>query len=437
MRKPRIDHAVHESAMRAKYGETINQSQIAEYKRETGVEVLWIRKNASLKVSRGVYRIPTPADYAEPVVVPTVHTTRVKAAPVSIDTTSDALQTPDQTLQMSVPVSSAPKTSGSFSVQTQQSPSNIASNIASKLEAIARDASELATVPKKLREFVPFGDYQMVQSIVASKQFFPVFTTGLSGNGKTLFVEQACAAEGREYVRCNITTETDEDDLLGGFRLRNGETVFELGPVVIAMVRGAVLLLDEIDLASPKIMCLQPVLEGKAITIKKLNVTVAPAPGFTVFATANTKGRGSDDGKYVGAGLLNEAFLERFPVTVEQEYPGPKIETKILRKTYEALGFTVGDVETVFFDTLTKWSDAIRTTFLQGGIDDLISTRRLCHIVKAYSIFQDTERALNYCVNRFDVKTKDAFCDLYNKLAPVSDTTTNVGSVDTIETPAF
>jgi hypothetical protein len=300
-----------------------------------------------------------------------------------------------------------------------------------RLANIAQEASALSTVPDKNPCFVPFGDYDMVRTVIQSRQFFPIFITGLSGYGKTMSVEQACAAEKREYIRANITLETDEDDLLGGFRLKNGSTVFELGPVIVAMLRGAVLLLDEVDLASPKIMCLQPILEGKPITLKKLGITVSPAPGFTVFATANTKGRGSEDGKFIGTGLLNEAFLERFPVTVEQEYPGIVVEKKILAKSFEAMGFKMTEHATTFFDTLSRWAEAIRVTYAEGGIEDLISTRRLVHIVRAYAIFGgDDTKALAFCVNRFDAKVKDAFCDLYNKLAPDTTAPSNVGSLD-------
>ncbi|MDE2104005.1 MAG: AAA family ATPase [Patescibacteria group bacterium] len=313
--------------------------------------------------------------------------------------------------------------------------------IEDKMAALAQGASLLAKVPVRNKTFVPFGDYDMLEQVIESRQFFPVYITGLSGNGKTFQVEQACAKLGREYVRANITLETDEDDLLGGFRLRDGNTVFEPGPAIVAMLRGAVLLLDEVDLASPKLLCLQPIMEGKAITLKKLGVTISPAPGFTVIATANTKGRGDETGNFIGAGLLNEAFLERFPITVEQEYPSISVEKKILAKHFEAAGFAMTPHSVTFFDTLARWAEAIRTTFAEGGIDSPMSTRRLCHIVRAYAIFGgDDAKALGYCVNRFDAKTKEAFTDLYNKLAPdAAGTPSNTGSLDgdSVNAPAF
>jgi MoxR-like ATPase len=277
----------------------------------------------------------------------------------------------------------------------------------------------------------------MVEQVIASGQFFPIYITGPSGNGKTFQVEQACAKLGREYVRCNITMETDEDDLLGGFRLRDGNTVFEPGPAIVAMLRGAILLLDEVDLASAKLLCLQPIMEGKSITLKKLGVTIAPLPGFNVIATANTKGRGDETGNFIGTGLLNEAFLERFPVTVEQEYPSVAVEKKILAKHFVAAGYEMTPHSTTFFDTLARWAEAIRATFAEGGIDGTMSTRRLCHIVKAYAIFSNDPQAdalaIGYCVNRFDAKTKEAFQDLYNKLAPdAAGTPDNAGKVSSV-----
>jgi hypothetical protein len=309
-------------------------------------------------------------------------------------------------------------------------------DLASKLTAMATQAaSGLAVIPAKNPAFVPFGDYDMIASVIESRNFFPVFITGLSGNGKTFGVQQACARLNREFVYCSITTETDEDDLLGGFRLRDGNTVFELGPVPVAMLRGAVILLDEVDKASAKIMCLQAIIDGQPIVIKKLGITIHPAPGFTVFATANTKGRGDETGKFVTSVLLDEAFLERFPITVEQEYPSVTVEKKILAKTFEAVGYEMTPHAVTFFDTLARWAEAIRVTYGEQGIEDVISTRRLCQIVRAYAIFGgDDTKALAYCVNRFDPKVKSAFCDLYNKLAPDAAAPSNVGSLDT---PAF
>lgn len=292
--------------------------------------------------------------------------------------------------------------------------------IEERIEAMVSQASLLARVPEKSKAFVPFGDFESVRRVIASRVFCPVFITGHSGNGKTFQIEQACAMEGREYVRVNITAETDEDDLIGGFRLKDGDTIFELGPIVVAMLRGSVLLLDEVDLAGPKVLCLQPVLEGNALTIKKLGVTIKPAPGFTVFATANTKGRGSDDGKYIGTNLLNEAFLERFNFTIEQAYPSVAVEKKILARTYQSFGGVMNDEVTTYFETLAKWADAIRATFEEDGVEDLISTRRLCHIAKTFFIFGDKDRALTLCLNRFDKSVQSKFLDFWAKLNPES-----------------
>ena len=262
-------------------------------------------------------------------------------------------------------------------------------------------------IPEIVDTFVPFGNFNDVKKIIQSGIFYPAFITGLSGNGKTFSVEQACAKANRELIRVNISIETDEDDLIGGFRLVDGNTVWHNGPVVEALERGAVLLLDEIDLASNKILCLQSILEGKGVFLKKIGKYVKPAKGFTVVATANTKGKGSEDGRFVGTNVLNEAFLERFPVTFEQNYPHPATELKIL----EAL---CTDKE--FCKRLTDWADIIRKTFFDGGIDEVISTRRLVHIVKAYEIFGNRAKAITACISRFDEETKEAFQQLYDKV---------------------
>ena len=267
-------------------------------------------------------------------------------------------------------------------------------------------------VPEKDDTFVRFGHFTDIKNILKTKQFYPTFITGLSGNGKTFGVEQACAQLGRELIRVNITIETDEDDLIGGFRLIDGNTVWHNGPVIEALERGAVLLLDEIDLASNKILCLQPILEGKGIFLKKIGRFVSPAKGFNVVATANTKGKGSDDGRFIGTNVLNEAFLERFPVTFEQDYPSPKIEQRILGGVASQLGVT----DTDFCKRLVDWGDIIRKTFYDGGIEEIISTRRLVHILRAYSIFKDKMKSIQVCVNRFDDETKQAFLELYDKV---------------------
>ena len=267
-------------------------------------------------------------------------------------------------------------------------------------------------VPAKDTDFVNFGNYSDIRNIVKSKKFYPVCITGLSGNGKTLAVTQACAESKREMIRCNITIETDEDDLLGGYRLKDGQTVWQNGPVIEAMERGAVLLLDEIDLASNKIMCLQPILEGSGVYVKKINKFVAPKLGFNVIATANTKGQGSDDGKFIGTNVLNEAFLERFPVTFEQQYPSAKIEEKIVAQKLKSAGKS--DVK--FASNLVTWADVIRKTYNDGGVDEIISTRSLVHIAEAYGIFKNKMKAIQVCTNRFDDDTKTSFTDLYTKV---------------------
>ncbi len=271
-------------------------------------------------------------------------------------------------------------------------------------------------IPNKDATFVSFGNFSDIKKVIQSGLFYPAFITGLSGNGKTFGVEQSCAQLGRELIRVNITIETDEDDLIGGFRLVNGETVWHNGPVVEAMERGAILLLDEVDLASNKIMCLQSVLEGKGVFLKKIGKHVVPKAGFNVIATANTKGKGSDDGRFIGTNVLNEAFLERFPITFEQEYPTVSVETKILTKVAESLNIPMIGEHTDFIKHLCTWSEIIRKTFNDGGIDEVISTRRLVHIIKAYSIFGKKDKAIKVCLNRFDDETKATFVELYDKI---------------------
>ena len=277
------------------------------------------------------------------------------------------------------------------------------------------DPSYLASpdlTPDKDSNFVPFGNFSDVKKIIQSGMFYPTFITGLSGNGKTLSVEQACAQLGRQLIRVNITIETDEDDLIGGFRLVNGETVWHNGPVIEALNRGAILLLDEVDLASNKILCLQSILEGKGVFLKKIGKFVKPERGFNIIATANTKGKGSDDGRFIGTNVLNEAFLERFALTFEQEYPSPKTEQKILEKVSANLGV----LDEKFCENLANWSDIIRKTFKDGGIDEVISTRRLVHIIRAFAIWNDRLKAIKVCVNRFDDETKQSFIELYDKI---------------------
>ena len=267
-------------------------------------------------------------------------------------------------------------------------------------------------VPDKDPNYVPFGNFTDLKKIIKSKVFYPTFITGLSGNGKTFGVEQACAQLGRDLIRVNITVETDEDDLIGGFRLVDGNTVWHNGPVLEALQRGAVLLLDELDLASNKILCLQSILEGNGVFIKKIGKQVYPEKGFTVVATANTKGKGSDDGRFVGTNVLNEAFLERFPLTFEQEYPSIKIEQKLLHNYCSELNCCDDE----YIENLGTWAEIIRKTFKEGGVDEVISTRRLVHIIRAFAIFKDRLKAIKLCLNIFDDETKAAFLELYSKI---------------------
>ena len=332
----------------------------------------WLIKNADYKVGKSIFRLPTESNMV--------------SNKASIETTVPETE--------KVLTTKAPET------ETVSQAAYVVSSLTGDI------------VPKKDPVFVSFGNYPDVKSIIKSKMFYPVFITGLSGNGKTMGVTQACAENKRELIRVNITIETDEDDLLGGYRLKDGQTVWQNGPVIEAMERGAVLLLDEIDLASNKIMCLQPILEGSGVFVKKINKFIKPANGFNVIATANTKGQGSEDGKFIGTNVLNEAFLERFPITFEQKYPSVNIEKKILNNTLKSYGKS--DIK--FVDKLTTWADVIRKTYFDGGVDEIISTRRLVHITQAYSIFDNKMKAVQMCTNRFDDDTKNSFVELYTKV---------------------
>jgi hypothetical protein len=277
-----------------------------------------------------------------------------------------------------------------------------------KLETVVDDM-----IPLRDGNYVPFGFFRDMKSIIQSRIFYPVFVTGLSGNGKTTMVEQVCADLKRECVRVNVSVETDEDDLIGGNTLVDGNIVYREGPVLLAMKRGAVLLIDECDRGSNKLMCLQAILEGKPYFNKKTGEVIHPATGFTIIATANTKGRGTDDGRFIAAQILDEAFLERFAITVEQEFPGVKVEKEIIMNKMTELNV----VDAEFADTLVTWADIIRKTFTEGGVDEIVSTRRLIHIVKAYAMFRKNRiKAIELCINRFDDETKSAFMDLYNKV---------------------
>ena len=283
---------------------------------------------------------------------------------------------------------------------------------ATMVNLVATNMEKQNLVPANFEGFVPWGNFSLIEKVVKSGMFYPIFITGLSGNGKTLMVEQVCSKLNKELIRVNITIETDEDDLLGGFRLINGETKFVPGPVIEAMERGCTLLLDECDLGSNKLLCLQPVLEGKGVYLKKINKWITPKEGFNVMATANTKGKGSDDGRFIGTNILNEAFLERFAITMEQPYASVAVEQKIIKGAMKKYG-TVDDE---FAKNLVTWADVIRKTFYDGGVDEVISTRRLDHIVKAYAIFGDKMQSIELCVARFDEDTKVSFLDLYTKI---------------------
>lgn len=288
----------------------------------------------------------------------------------------------------------------------------IPANAATMAQSVTSFGNEERTFAEVDPTFVAWGSYTDIMKIIKSEMFYPTYVSGLSGNGKTFMVEQACAKAGREFIRVQINPETDEDDLLGGFRLINGETVFCKGPVLKAMENGAVLLLDEIDRATNKIMCLQGVLEGKPVLVKKTGETIKPTKGFNVIATANTKGKGSEDGRFTAASIIDEAFLERFTISIDQQFPSASIEKKILNKHMDK--FDVKDDE--FVDRLVTWADIIRKTFFDDGVDEVISTRRLCHVVQTFSIFTDRMKAIDLCISRFDEDTKAAFLDLYTKV---------------------
>ena len=294
---------------------------------------------------------------------------------------------------------------------SQSAVSNSTDN-AMSVNLIATNSGMESLVPTKFQGFVPWGHYSTINQVVKSGMFYPIFITGLSGNGKTLMVEQVHAAARKDLIRVNITIETDEDDLLGGFRLVNGETKFVPGPIIEAMEKGCTLLLDECDLGSNKLMCLQPVLEGKGVYLKKVNKWITPKAGFNIIATANTKGKGSEDGRFIGTNVLNEAFLERFAVTIEQPYASKKVEEKIILGSMSKYGKS----DKKFAQNLCTWAEVIRKTFYDGGVDELISTRRLDHIVKAYSIFGDKMKSIELCVARFDDDTKESFLNLYTKI---------------------
>ena len=358
-----------------RFGEVVTHDQLVTLSEETGMKrQVWL-EGKQYRIARGKYQLPL-----QEFNINMAGLALVKSDPISSMPISEPIKAP-------------------------------VTKAIAKMSSVAR-MQEGAIIPKVNSLYVPFGFFDNMKRIVASKKFYPVFVSGLSGNGKTFMVEQACAQLKVECLRVNISPETDEDDLIGGFRLIDGETKWFDGPVVQAMKSGAVLILDEIDRGSNKLMCLQGVLEGKGLFVKKTGEFVEPVAGFNIIATANTKGKGDETGRYMAATILDDAFLERFPITVEQEYPDVKIETKILTKLFASLNIT----DKAFAENLVKWADIIRKTFEEGAIDELISTRRLSHIAEAYTIFNDKMEAIKYCINRFDAETKTSFLDLYTKI---------------------
>ena len=341
--------------------DTVSRQEIRGICRELGVSAQWFTKEDSNRVGRGLYKVPNAA-----------------------------------TINMQAQVIPMPK-------DTKTS---------SRIQSVVTDLEIENLVPPVYKNYVPFGNFNDVSSIIKSKQFYPIFITGQSGNGKTMSVEQACAKLKRKFICVSMTPETDEGDLFGNYVLINGQMEWRDGPVTVAARQGAVLCIDEIDYGAQNLSSLQRVLEGKPFLLKKKNELIRPVEGFTVIATANTKGKGSEDGRYMFTNVLNEAFLERFPNTMEQEWPPVAIERKILKSELNSLD--CADDE--FAEKLVTWADAIRKTFEEGGCDEVISTRRLVHIVKTYSVFRDKMKAIGLCLNRFDDDTKTSFLDLYSKL---------------------
>jgi len=350
------------------YGSVATRGEIAQFCADKGLPTPWfILDGAQYKNGRGTYRLSENAVIA--------------SAPIE---------------PVAAPAMAASVTSIATALRQKKLVTDITDNL----------------VPEKDMTYVPFGFFKDLESIITSRLFYPVFITGLSGNGKTFMVEQVCARLKRECIRVNISIETDEDDLIGSNTLVDGNVVYREGPILLAMKRGAIVILDEIDRGSNKLMCLQAILEGKPFFNKKTGELINPQAGFNIIATANTKGRGTDDGKFIAAQILDEAFLERFPITHEQEYPASTVERKIVLNNMAA----IGAVDEDFADKLVTWSEIIRKTYLEGGIDELVSTRRLVHIVRAFSMFKNRTKAIELCINRFDAETRAAFLDLYTKV---------------------
>jgi hypothetical protein len=358
---------------------TITRKEIKAICSEIGItNAQWFTRNQSNKIGRGLYKVPnssSPAPVAE-----------------LIDYNAQVIQMPK--------------------------PNEIKTG--NRITNVITDLETEDLVPKVYKNYVPFGNFDDLLSIIASKKFYPIFITGHSGNGKTMSAEQACAKLKRKFVCVSMTPETDESDLLGNFVLINGQMEWRDGPVTVAARQGAVLCVDEIDYGAQNLSCLQRVLEGKPFLLKKKNELVVPADGFTVIATANTKGKGSDDGRYMFTNVLNEAFLERFLNTYEQDWPPVNIERKIIRKELEFNG----NKDDEFAEKLVTWADVIRKTFVEGGVDEVISTRRLVHISKTYGVFGNKLKAIELCLNRFDDDTKMSFLDLYSKVDAGANTET-------------
>ena len=351
----------------AKFGPVVTKQEICDLAEEMGAKrPRFIFTKPEYRIGRGQYRLPT-AD-----------------APIA-QTVAPAVEAPAMAVAQVIPM---------------MKPATMTQTVSENF------------VPAKDALYVPFGFFNDLKNILVSKMFYPVMVTGLSGNGKTFMVEQACAASNREMIKVSVSIETDEDDLIGGNTLVNGNVVYREGPVLNAMRRGAVLVLDEIDRGSNKLLAIQAIMEGKPYINKKTGEIVEPAPGFNVVATANTKGKGSDDGRFIAAQILDEAFLERFPITVEQEYASTSVEKKILGKVFKSLNIE----DDGFITKLVDWADIIRKTFYEGGVDEIIATRRLVHIAQAYAIFGEKMKAIELCVNRFDEETKTSFLDLYTKV---------------------
>jgi MoxR-like ATPase len=368
------------------YGPTVTRAQVMEYVQSNGLATPWfLLDGAAYKAGRGLYRVAA------------VTSTEVTLPPVTSPAPAPAEQ-----------------------------PAMLAQVVPLKQRKLVTDITD-SLIPNRDSTYVAFGFHRDLEMIVTSKQFYPVFITGLSGNGKTTMVEQVCAKLKRECIRVNISIETDEDDLIGSNTLVDGNVVYREGPVLLAMKRGAIVILDEIDRGSNKLMCLQAILEGKPYFNKKTGELIYPADGFNIIATANTKGRGTEDGKFIAAQILDEAFLERFPITHEQESPSASVEKKIVVNNMTQLNCMDDD----FASKLITWADIIRKTYLEGGIDEIVSTRRLVHIVRAFSMFKDRLKAIQLCTNRFDAETKTAFLDLYTKV----DSTVS-GEAATTEAPA-